>query len=235
VTDAQLSDLVQNFNSSTKPVLFVFCRNDRSFHCLSVIRNSQQKLMLSSDTTKLWSLPILAASDEHRAYNESHGVTPQGVFTMTGVMPIADQNQDFGQFRRIIMDFLPGDSLDQATLAVLPPSFAQNTWWSEASVARDLGRRDFRIHGVGYLNSNPNDPNYPFIPTWGCLTTREGLYDGIQYQDQRILLDSLMTAQGLESNFTNEPLISGYVVVLNLNEVSSDVQLEDLSILQNIR
>jgi hypothetical protein len=232
VTDSQVSDLVQNFKSGNKPVLFVFCREDRSFHCLSVIRDTRQKLMLSSDATHLWSLPLLGASDDHRAYNQSHGETPQGIFEMTGVMPIADQNADFGQFRRIILNFLPGNSLDQAALALLPTAFAQSSWWKEASFARDMGRSEFRIHGVGVLNSNPNDPSYPFVPTWGCLTTREGLYDGVQYQDQRILLDSLMTAQGLAPSFENETLISGYVVVLNINGIRLDVQPEELQILQ---
>jgi hypothetical protein len=232
ITKAQAVDLVQKFNSNGKTVVFVFCREDRDYHCLSILRDAGGRMVQNATLTGLWTLPMLADSDGDRDYNEAKGNTPQGIYSMDGVMPFADRNLDYGDYRRIVMNFLPSQDNDQATIDTLPESLQKLSWWKEASIARHLGRGQFRIHGVGFLNQNPTANNYPFIPTWGCLTTREGTYDGVHYQDQRVLLDSLMRAQGLEVSFDHETQIKGYVVVVNLNAAESHVKAEDLSFLK---
>ena len=224
----QIDDLLKNFNSNGKTVLFVFCREDRSFPCLSMIRLQNNNLYQEDSKTEKWSLPLLAESVERKAYYEVEGNTPQGIFKINGVMPFADNFEDFGKFRRLILDFLSPDSNDEESMKMIPSNLLALPWWHEASVARDMGRRLFRIHGVGIENLYPRSHEYPFVPTWGCLTTREGLVGGVQFQDQRIMLDSLMIAQGLTPSDQNELLIQSYAVVIDINDVRLPVELNDI-------
>src|SRR5690606_6912066 len=158
------------------------------------------------DQGDIWHQPALAYSRHKKEYNQVNGNTPAGIHRIDGVMPKADQQRVFGKFRRLILNFIgPGEN-ESYTKLLLPESSHNESWWLQASVARDIGRSALRIHGTG-LRSKKRKPYYPLVPTSGCIAQRENTYDRITYLDQRNLLDELMKASGLDPVFENEPHI----------------------------
>jgi hypothetical protein len=207
--------------------LYMFCRTKRVYSCLMLGKDSENRVILN-DSGEVWTHPALASSSRSIPSYQRNGNTPAGVHHLDGVMPYADQNLSFGKFRRLIMNFVPKASGDARTLELLPSSSRSASWWLPASVARDVGRNLLRIHGTGRINSWPDSSWYPFIRTSGCVAQRENTYDGIEYSDQRVILDTLMKAQGLEVNFNNETRIKGLFYIIELNDESRAVTAEDL-------
>jgi len=97
-------------------------------------------------------------------------------------------------------------------------------------VARDVGRSLLRIHGTGRINTWPDSSWYPFIRTSGCIAQRENTYNGVEFTDQRILLDTLMLAQGLEPKFENETRIKGLLYFIEINDQAKAVSVSDLGL-----
>ena len=144
-------------------------------------------------------------------------------------MPFADDPMSFGKFRRLIIDFIPKSKNEAALKAYLPDSSHQHTWWHGGIRARDTGRNLFRIHGTGKKNSNDKSPYYPFMRTNGCIAQRENTYGEVIYQDQRELLDILMTHLDLEPVFENETKIKGLLYMLELDDKKAPVTETDLT------
>lgn len=208
--------------------LYMFCREDRRYPCLFVMRDADGRLV--QQRGKPWSQASLGYSRHQKKFNEVNGNTPSGVFHINGVMPYADQQQAYGQFRRLILDFLPQSPSEKNIRDVLPTSSYKANWWQEAVIARNMGRALFRIHGTG--NPAPVDqPYYPFFATSGCVAQKEGVYNGVRYRDQRLLLDQLMLALDLQPVYANEIQIQGLLFVININDAQKAVQLEDLQAL----
>ena len=209
-----------------KPRLYMFCRESREYPCLFLLKKGDGEL-LRRESGELWSQPSLALSRFGLDYNQIKGQTPQGVYRIDGVMPYADNRKEFGQFRRLILNFV-GESSDEKNLRLLLPELHKNlSWWNESVEARDMGRSALRIHGTG-TRSEEGATYFPFYPTSGCIAQRENTYGDTTYQDQRLLLDELMRTSDLEPVFGNEGLIRALLYVYELDDKPAPVALKDL-------
>lgn len=63
----------------------------------------------------------------------------------------------------------------------------------------------------------------------GCVSQREGTYEGVTYADQRHLLDQLMLASGLPAVYENEPAIRGLLYLIDLDDSPRPVTPADLA------
>ncbi len=204
--------------------LFLFCRHNRSYPCRFVLKDMYDRLVRDSHG-EIWSLPALAKSAGNLPFYKTNGYTPEGVHTIDSVMPEANRVLSFGKFRRVILNWVPTDA---STITLLPSSSHKSKWWKASSLARNNGRKWLRIHGTGRKNTNPLSSYYPHMPTSGCVSVREGEYNGINYKDQRIVLDALMNAMKLGPVYSNETKIKGLLYVIELDEKKERVSEETL-------
>jgi hypothetical protein len=130
----------------------------------------------------------------------------------------------------MILNFVPKSSNEVLMKSLLPSSSHNSDWWKPATVARDIGRNHLRIHGTGKINIDKNTPYYPFMRTSGCIAQRENTYDGVTFKDQRNLLDSVMKAMDLATTYQNETNIKGILYVVEIDEQSGPVTLDDLAL-----
>ncbi len=216
-----------NGEFAAHPRVYMFCRQDRSYPCLMVIKEPNGGLHRLADHT-LWSQPSLGFSRHHKNYNQSNGNTPAGVFRIDGPMTDTDRSFAFGKFGRLMINMIEKSGDEELQKSLLPPSSQNETWWQEAVVARDMGRGLFRIHGTG-VPSMPGTHFYPFVGTSGCVAKRENNYDGVKYVDQRLFLNELMVASGFSPTPENELKIRGLLYVINLDNNHGAVTLEDLA------
>ncbi len=208
--------------------LFVFCRQNRLYPCLMVMRDIHGQVVRNSDGS-IWTHKALASSARGLPSYTRNGNTPAGIMTIDSVMPVADQQISFGKFRRMILNFIP-QSVDETLLkSLLPTSSHQDDWWKSSVVARDIGRNLFRIHGTGKINLDPKVPYYPFMRTSGCIAQQENEYNGVTFKDQRILLDTIMMAMDLEPNYENELKVKGILYLVELDDKNLPVSVEDLT------
>ena len=208
--------------------LFMFCRHNRNYPCLFLMKNRDNQPVLQSDG-KLWSQPSLGLSKLGLPYGQRNGNTPSGILTMDSVMPAADQQESFGKFRRVILDFVPQSEKEAELMKFLPSSAQKADWWKESVVARNAGRDSLRIHGTGGKGSEPGDPYYPLRPTLGCVQQREGKFPRLgEFKDQRLILDKMMESLGLEKIFENETKIIGVLHVIELDDVKKTVTYDTL-------
>ena len=208
--------------------LFLFCRKDRNYPCLFLMKDIFGKFVKTS-SNKVWSLPSLAKSARNISFNKTNGETPTGVHTIDSVMPSADRQRAFGKFRRLILNWIPSSRGDSTTKSLVPSSHHSLSWWKQASIARDAGRLYLRIHGTGKINTNPLSKYYPHMPTSGCISTREGKYRNKNYIDQRVILDTMMKASRLSPIYSNETRLKGLLWVINIDDEKRAVNLRDLS------
>ncbi len=197
--------------------VFAFLHTDRTRPGKLMIRKKDGRFMTDQEG-HLWSIPVLGLSGRGLPFNHSNGCTPKGIFTIDSVMPDADKNYDFGQFRRLIVNFIP-KSLNENSLKQLMPALHKDlNWWKQSLVGRELGRSLLRIHGTGRKNLNPLVPFFPMVPTSGCLATAEVDFYGLyQTSHQRTLLDTLMQALGLDVSSMNESKIHGLLYVIEFD------------------
>lgn len=222
--DLNLKEILGDAYASTV-VLFLFCRKDRHFPCLKILKD--KNLNIVYEQGEIWNSPSLLKSRKDLTFNQRNGNTPAGVYTLDAVMPEANEQYWYGKNRRIIMNFLSANHDEDLTKKLLTPAILNNSWWKEAHIARDIGRTALRIHGCLERNDDRSTIYYPLVPSSGCIKNREGNYDGIEYDDQRVLLDLMMENLGLTPNFNNETYIKGILYVINL-EGSGAVTLKDL-------
>lgn len=210
-----------------KPTLYLFCRQNREHPCLMVMKDRRGRWVRKRDG-QLWSQPKLAMSHRGLPAHQVNGETPQGVYLINSVMPLADQNLIFGQYRRLKMEFIPASENESEMLSLFPSSLQRYNWWRENIIARDIGRKYLRIHGTGLINEDPASSWYPFYPTAGCIASRENSYDGVTYHDQQILLDTMMEAAGLRVRYRNEEKLEGILYVVNIDNQEAPVTLSDI-------
>jgi hypothetical protein len=163
----------------------------------------------------IWSLPVLGMSSRGLDYHYTNGQTPQGVYTVDGVMKKADRFLDFGKFRRLILNFIPKSDDEKMIKHLLPKSHWNLNWWREAVIARELGRSHLRIHGAGRKNLKIGTSYFPFVPTSGCLATREGHFGLFKFNDQKKILNQLIQALDLPNEESSEEKISAKLLVIN--------------------
>lgn len=208
------------------PRLFMFCRADRHHPCLFALRDRNDQPVRVNG--KLWTQPSLGLSWDDRPYNKRGGHTPQGVYHIEGVMPDTDDQEGFGKFRRMILDFVKKSKDEAEQKKLLPASVQEFSWWKEAVTARNIGRNLLRIHGTGQ-KSDEGEPYFPLVPTAGCIAQREMEYEGVNYTDQRKILDMMMRSAGMEAKYENEPAIRALLYVVNVDDTAAPMSAEDLS------
>lgn len=206
--------------------LFMFCRQDRNFPCMMVLKDKWG--MPVYENGQLWTQPAMAASSRGIPYNITNGNTPAGVHLMNSVMPSADQQLSFGKFRRVILNFVPQSENEELTKELLNEAAHDLPFWRQANVARDVGRDLLRIHGTGRINEDPTSAHYPFRKTSGCISKREGKYPGAEYIDQRLMLDTMMQALDLEPVYNNESLIKGIFTIIDLDDQKKSVGADEI-------
>lgn len=152
---------------------------------------------------------------------------------MDSVMPKTNKRLKYGEFRRIILNFIEASSKAQIdeenTKWLLPESSHNHSWWRQAGVARDMGRTAFRIHGTGWVNFNGSSPHYPFVPGIGCIVQRENRHRTTTFVDQRLLLDQLMLSSRLDPTPDNEFRIRGLLYVIEIDDKAEPVHLRELT------
>lgn len=213
------------YNQSLK--MFVLCRTHRNYPCRMVMKDSHGEWARNLDGS-LWTNPVLAMSKHNYPFNKTSGHTPTGIYTMDSVIPSPTSPMSYGQFRRIILNFIPRSKNENLQTYLLPENMKELSWWKQAVIARDIGRNLLRIHGTGLTNNNPESTYYPFIPSLGCIKNREGIYNGVEYKDQRLMLDLMMESLGLNPIYENETLIRGLLYVIDLDDSTRPVELTDI-------
>lgn len=209
--------------------IYMFCRENRLYPCLMVMRDIHGEVVRQKDGT-IWAHPALASSARGLPSYTRNGNTPQGVLTIDSVMPTADQQLSFGKFRRLILNFVPKSKNEVLLSSLLPKSSHAQSWWKESVTARDAGRNLFRIHGSGKINKDPSTPYYPFMRTSGCIAQRENTYDGVTYKDQRELLDAVMVAMDMTPNYANEVKAKGILYLVEIDDKNAPVDTTDLAL-----
>lgn len=207
--------------------IFMFCRQNRLYPCLMVMKDINGNPVRGEDGS-LWSNGALASAVTGLPSYERNGNTPAGIFTIDSVMPTADQQLSYGKFRRMMLNFVPKSKEEVLLKSLLPKSSWEADWWKVSTVAREIGRNLFRIHGSGRMNTDPNTPYFPFNRTHGCIAQRENTYNGVTYKDQRNLLDSIMKAMELTPKYENEPKVKGILYIVEIEDKSEAVSLADL-------
>ncbi|MGE3610733.1 MAG: hypothetical protein AB7I27_14165 [Bacteriovoracaceae bacterium] len=207
--------------------IFMFCHNNRLYPCMMVMKDVNGKEVRNSDGT-LWTHQVLASAKTGLPSYQRNGNTPAGILTIDSVMPVADQQISYGKFRRMMLNFIPKSKEEVLMKSLLPKSSWGHDWWNASTVARDIGRNMFRIHGTGKINTDSNSPYYPFVRTSGCIANKENTYDGVTYTNQRLLLDTIMTNMGLKPTFENEPKIKGILYLIELDDTNGATTVEEL-------
>jgi hypothetical protein len=220
-----IGDLDQAYEKGIK--IFMFCRFNRIYPCLMILKDHENKEVRTKDGS-LWARPALASAVTGFPSHQRNGHTPAGVYTVDSVMPVADQTQSFGKFRRLIINFIEESKSENLLKSFLPKSSWSNSWWRPSVVARDIGRNLLRIHGTGKMNVDPTTAFFPFVQTHGCIAQRENTYNEVTYIDQRTLLDSLMTALALDPIYQNEVKIKGILYVIDVDQTPRSFELSDL-------
>jgi len=222
-----IPDNFRNGRFENVPRVFVFCRHNRRYHCLMMMKDRHGDVV-RTQSGRMWSIPVLALARRNKSYDEKGGYTPSGVYTVDSVMPYADQTRKFGDFRRLILNFIPKTYDEQLLKSFLPESSHPYSWWRESVIGRDIGRNLLRIHGAGFKNYNFLSKHYPFVKTIGCIGTREGRYWSKDYKDQRVLLDTMMKASDLEPNYENEEKLYALLYLVEINNISDHVSLSEM-------
>ena len=63
-----------------------------------------------------------------------------------------------------------------------------------------------------------------------CIAQRENTYDGVTYNDQRVILDKIMSAMDLVPSYENEPNVKGILYFIEIDDKNADVSLDDLAL-----
>lgn len=207
--------------------IYMFCRSNRLFPCLMTMRDAHGEVVRNADGS-IWTHKALASAKQGLPSYVRNGNTPAGIFTIDSVMPVADQQISYGKNRRMILNFVPKSKNEALFRSLLPETSHGEDWWKSSVTARDIGRNLFRIHGTGKINNDSSVPYFPFMRTSGCIAQRENTYDGIKFNDQRVLLDKVMTALDLEPAFENEPKVKGILYLVELDDTDEAVTPEAL-------
>jgi hypothetical protein len=66
--------------------------------------------------------------------------------------------------------------------------------------------------------------------TSGCIAQRENTYDGVEFKDQRVLLDTIMKAMDLTPSYANEVNVKGILYVVEIDDQNAPVEASDLAL-----
>lgn len=215
-------------------LVFSFQRHNRNFPGLTIVRDGSGKFIRNADNS-FFSVQQLARSESNMPGYISMGNTPQGIFRMDGfdtsksffigpttniqlTMPFEYKASHF--FR----DSSKVDSVwrmeDYTNL--LPENFRNYRPMYGAWYAGKAGRTEIIAHGTtidpAYYSGSTY---YPYTPSAGCLVTKEFWNEAtgmLQSSDQLLLTQAVAAAGGP----------SGYLIVIELNDLQKPVTLPDI-------
>jgi hypothetical protein len=212
-------------------VMFSVQRKNRDYPGLVLLRNAAGNFVKDS-SGKFFHIPQLARSISNLPSYLTNGNTPQGIFRMYGfkismssfIGPTANVQMGMPvelSKKKYFNDSSIFDSVWRVEdyQHLLGNSLSTYMPLYEAWYAGMAGRTEIIAHGTTL------DPElyrgmeyYPLTPTQGCLCTKE-IWDGKRLEsDQQKLVNGLLKAGGGE----------GYCVVIEIDDKSSQVKIEDL-------
>mgnify|MGYP000896389246 CR=1 FL=1 len=214
------------------PVIFSVQRPGRNVFGLALVRGADGKFVRNADGT-LFSQPMLARATTELPGTITNGNTPRGVFTIIGAGTATNKwigptpyLHSMIPIEAKVSDYEHADmnaEWDEARYAsFLPPSWRDYFPMKEAWLAGRAGRDDMIIHGTT-INSNyyTGASYFPGTPSAGCLVSMEtwSKADGKQLTSDQLTLAKAFTRDGLDR---------GYLVVVEIDEGMTPVNLTDV-------
>ena len=232
-----IHSLFANQKVLNQKIIYSFQRWNRDYPGIAIVQNSDGSFVRDS-TGKLITIRQLARSGSNLPFFITNGNTPQGIFSIQGIL--VDQNHIIGPTPTIqlVMPF-EADSVywhnaydsskDALTnyLGLLPEDWRLYTPMEEAFYAGKAGRTEIISHGTtldpAYFFGKPF---YPISPTMGCLCAREdwNIFTGkLNSSDQLKLVQAFLATAGDK----------GYLMVINLDDQQKPVGISEVENLVN--
>lgn len=212
--------------------IYSFQRWNRDYPGLAIIQNEDGSFAKDS-TGKLLVFQQLARSASDLPYFLTNGSSPQGIYSIQGT-GISRQNL-IGPTPNIQL-VMPGeaDSIfwhspydsSRTTLEnylnLLPTSWRGYAPITESFYAGNIGRTEIIAHGTTIdPDYYKGKPFYPLTPTMGCLCARENwnIFTGTLLQSEQL---------NLSKAFLATPGVTGYLIVINLDDQQKMVEREEI-------
>lgn len=228
-------NMVSLFNhrkQSAQKTIYSFQRWNRDYPGLAIIQNEDGNFAKDS-TGKLLVFRQLARSASDLPYFLTNGSTPQGIYSIQGTA-ISRQNL-IGPTPNIQL-VMPGEAdsifwhspYDSARtpldnyLNLLPGSWRGYAPVTESFYAGKIGRTEIIAHGTTIdPDYYKGKPFYPLTPTMGCLCAREtwNIFNGTLLQSEQF---------NFSKAFLATPGITGYLIVINLDNQQRMVEREEI-------
>ncbi len=229
-------DVLQLFSNQKKlnqKIIYSFQRWNRDNPGIAIVQNADGSFVKDS-SGKLIMIEQLARSGSDLPYFITDGNTPQGIFSIQGIL--VDQNHIIGPTPTIqlVMPFEVKDSTywhgnyDSAKdemqnyLDLLPGTWKNYAPITEAFYAGKAGRTEIISHGT---TLDPElfagKPFYPISPTMGCLCAKE---------DWNIFTGKFNSSAqfDLVQAFTATPATTGFLMVINLDDQQKPVSEDEV-------
>ena len=230
-----LEDLFKCRLPGNTPVIFCLQRHDRDYPGLAVVRNPDGTFVRRNDGS-MFSVPQLARSLSNCPGYLTNGNTPQGVFSIQGVVDSEDNSfigptptlQSALPNEETVAHYFHDPTRTDAKWTrdlyrdLLPESWRDYVPIYEAYAAGEIGRGEIVVHGTTIdPDFYKGAPYYPNTPSMGCMCAAElwSPEDGhCQYSDQYALV----------SAYTSAGAQNGFVVVVEVDNQSRSVALYDV-------
>ncbi|MES2332549.1 MAG: hypothetical protein V4539_23280 [Bacteroidota bacterium] len=227
-----IASLFEYRKQSGQKTIYSFQRWNRDYPGLAIIQNEDGSFAKDS-TGKLLVFQQLARSASDLPYFLTNGSTPQGIYSIQGT-GISHQSL-IGPTPNIQL-VIPGEAdsvfwhspYDSARtplenyLNLLPASWRGYAPMTESFYAGKVGRTEIIAHGTTIDPDYYKDkPFYPLTPTMGCLCAREtwNIFTGTLMQSEQF---------NFSKAFLATPGITGYLVVINLDNQQKMVEREEI-------
>ncbi|HMV41200.1 MAG TPA: hypothetical protein PK079_02635 [Leptospiraceae bacterium] len=225
-------DLLRHNYGEDTFVVFSFQRANRDYPGLAIIKKKDGSFLRREDGS-IFTISQLAKSMSDLPSYITNGNTPQGIFSiqkiqsvkndLIGPTPALITALPFEIASDVYFQEVRSKSWDmQMYLDILPSSWQSYFPMKEAYYAGEIGRNGIYAHGTT-LDSNfyKGSLFFPNSPTRGCLSAKEiwSRKNGKRlYSDQIVLIE---TVRKLSTS-------KGYMIVVDLNEESKPVSLDDI-------
>ncbi len=213
-------------------IIYSFQRWNRDYAGLAIIQNADGHFCRDA-SGRLLVFRQLARSASNLPYFITNGSTPQGIYSIQGTA--ISHNNLIGPTPNIqlVMPFEADsvywhhtvDSTKPALdnyLGMLPASWQLYDPMTEAFYAGKVGRTEVIAHGTTIDPDYFKDkPYYPLTPTMGCLCAQENwnMFTGKINSSEQL---------NLVSTFLSTPGDTGYLMVININDLSQPVSTEEI-------
>lgn len=213
-------------------IIYSFQRWNRDYAGLAIVQNADGRFCRDA-SGRLLVFRQLARSGSDLPYFITNGSTPQGIYSIQGTA--VSHNNLIGPTPNIqlVMPFEadsvywhhPADSTKPALdnyLGMLPASWQSYDPMTEAFYAGKIGRTEIIAHGTTIDPDYFKDkPYYPLTPTMGCLCAQENwnMFTGKINSSEQL---------NLVSAFLSTPGDTGYLMVININDLPQPVSREEI-------